>query len=210
MKNCVVDGIRYTIKLPGPVAQNAVEDSIENKPTVTGSHPAPPSIGPQQPKPLVWSKVAMTPAAVELVTTPINTPTITPPLTPPPGLALAAGPDTEMTPGIEKWINTVDKEMDAQFIERLNTQRNERLDTRGEQNVSRIEDLTRRVEEVKAQLDFVISENHRKDGELRVYKEWMEVAQRKAQEARDAQIKAERNLQIITQSLVGRALLGKH
>ncbi|KAJ3053197.1 hypothetical protein HK097_004824 [Rhizophlyctis rosea] len=64
-------------------------------------------------------------------------------------------------------------------------------------------DLQQRDLEVKR----LVSENHEKAGELKVYERWIEKHTEKADEAREAKKRAEKKLEVTAQSLIGRALL---
>ena len=153
-------------------------------------------------KALSWSKVA--------ADLPTNLPTDLPPAEP---LSLRGEQAAQKNNITEKAGDKADDKADDKAVDGVeNDIQNKRkgfAKIRNEIESDSVKAAEATVEALKARVDELLQENHRKDGELRVYREFVEVLQKKAQDARDEQLKAQEKLDIMTQSLLCRSLLGK-
>ncbi|KAJ3056841.1 hypothetical protein HK097_003724 [Rhizophlyctis rosea] len=71
----------------------------------------------------------------------------------------------------------------------------------------KLREKDKEAEDMKLELPKLVVANHQKDGELKAYKEWFEKAQQSAEDARRSKEKTECKLDVVMQSLAGRALL---
>jgi hypothetical protein len=181
VKNCEIKGQRYTIisKDYFPGALKAVKKCASDSKISVSTAAI------ATPKPLAWSKVA-----ADL--NPENKP------------LLDDVDPKAIVPSIRGEPSVTAQENEVQKIENKIENKITNIDIGNKIGIE-----ADSLNAMKTRIDELLQENHRKDGELRVYKEFMDILQRKAQDARDEQLKAEKKLEIMTQSLLCRSLLGE-
>lgn len=184
MKNCEIDGLRYSIAARHNVGHRRSIASAMNKqaskPTTTPPT-QPVQINLPSGKVLSWTRVA--------------------------AINVGESPDVERPFGAG---NTTIRQLEEEIAKGITEGISKGLTLTENQieNVQNQRGEDAAVIALRGEVERLTKENHQKDGELRIFRELYYASQKEAQCARDKQLQAEQKFEVMNQSLVGRALLG--